>query len=358
MILTRLTVRNLRNLAEIDIYPAPKLNFFIGKNASGKTSLLEAIYLLGTARTFRTQKGSRLIAHGKSDLTVFGQIYSTIDHRIGIKKSSDQINRIQLDGRVIKRSAELASLFPIQLITPDSFLLLTDGPNQRRAFIDWSLFHVEHQFHELWQRFGKLLKQRNTLLKSGNYEMLRHWDSGLMESAAAIDGLRKSFITQFTLIVQKYLQILLPAISLDFKYHQGWRNDMSLQQALEKAEPGDLKRGFTSVGPHRADLEVRQDRIPAIDILSRGQQKLLVSAMKLAQIDYLQQQTEKICTVLVDDLPAELDKINRDTLLQILYSMDTQLFVTATDPQMIESTQQYESKMFHVKHGEVEEMVY
>lgn len=357
MILTRLTVRNLRNLANIELHPSPKLNYIIGENASGKTSLLEAIYLLGTARTFRSQKGSRLISEGEQELTVFGQITSSAEHRIGIKKSSDHQNRIQLDGRIVKRSAELATLFPIQLITPDSFSLLTEGPNQRRTFIDWSLFHVEHQFHDSWQRYAKLLKQRNTLLKSGDKEMLRHWNAGLLEAATAIDRYRKAFVVQFSTVVQEYLEDLLPSISLQFSYRQGWRSDMALQQAIEAAEPGDIKRGFTSVGPHRSDLQVSQDGIPAIDILSRGQQKLLVSAMKLAQIGLLQHQTDKVCVVLVDDLPAELDKINRDKLLKMLSTMETQLFITATDREIITPTFEHDSKMFHVKRGNVEEVV-
>ena len=132
---------------------------------------------------------------------------------------------------------------------------------------------------------------------------------------------------------------------------------MALQQAIEAAEPGDIKRGFTSVGPHRSDLQVSQDGIPAIDILSRGQQKLLVSAMKLAQIGLLQHQTDKVCVVLVDDLPAELDKINRDKLLKMLSTMETQLFITATDREIITPTFEHDSKMFHVKRGNVEEVV-
>lgn len=357
MLLTRLSVRNLRNLAAVDIYPANKLNILIGENASGKTSLLEAIYLLGMARTFRSQKSARLIAHGNDELTLFGQLSGTVDHRVGIKKRADHQNRIQLDGRVIKRSAELAALFPLQLITPESFRLITDGPNRRRAFIDWSLFHVEHQFHECWQRYSKLLKQRNTLLKSGQPKMLRHWDEGLIVAGENIDQLRKAFLSRFYSVVQPFIDDLLGGVELDFSYRQGWRSEWTFLQALEKAEQRDLKQGFTSVGPHRAELEIKHSGVPATDILSRGQQKLLVSAMKLAQITYLRQQTEKVCAVLVDDLPAELDRGNRERFLTRLYNLESQLFITTTDNQLIDPLISHEPKMFHVKHGQVEEVV-
>ena len=358
MLLTRLSVRNLRNLATVDIYPANKLNLIIGENASGKTSLLEAIYLLGMARTFRNQKGSRLIAHGVDELTLFGQLTGSVTHRIGIKKSVDHQNRIQLDGRVIKRSAELATLFPLQLITPESFRLITDGPNRRRAFIDWSLFHVEHQFHEQWQRYSKLLKQRNTLLKSGQGKMLKHWDEGLIAAGESIDQLRRAFLSRFYSVVQPLISDLLGDTALNFNYRQGWRSEYTLEQALEKSEQRDLKQGFTSVGPHRAELEIKQNGVPVTDILSRGQQKLLVSAMKLAQIAYLKQQTEKVCAVLVDDLPAELDRDNREKFITRLVALESQLFITATDSALLEPLKSCDGqKMFHVKRGQVQEVV-
>lgn len=357
MILARLAIRNLRNLIELDIKPAARLNLIIGENASGKTSMLEAIYLVGMARTFRNPKGPRLISHGKDELTVFGHLVGAVEHRLGIRKSEEAQNLIQLDGKNIKRSAELAALFPLQLITPDSFRLLTDGPSRRRAFIDWSLFHVEHQFHDSWQRYRKLLKQRNTVLKSGQAGMLRHWDAGLIEAGLTIDRLRKEFVEQYREIVMPYLETLINGVQLSFEYRQGWRREMTLGQALEHSEQRDLKQGFTSVGPHRADLEIKCDGTAATDLLSRGQMKLLICAMKLAQIAYLKEKTGKVCVVLVDDLPAELDQKNRQRLIALLQDLDTQLFITATDRGLIDISGWPDSKVFHVKHDQAEEVV-
>lgn len=362
MPVSRLSVTNLRNISSIELVPSPAVNLIVGANGSGKTTLLEAIFLLGRARSFKTNKSSVIIQNGEQRATVYGEVSTLTDLppiSLGVSKTLDGKHQIKAAGNYLSSASPLLELLPIQLIEPDVFKLISSGPSYRRQFIDWGVFHVEHTFFHNWQCLNRCLKQRNKLLRRGKIErsVLIGWDKELAQYAENITLQRKEYIEKLTPCFERILAELvssdLPGIEL--KFYQGWKEDSSLDEVLVANFDTDHKRGFTQAGPHRADLKVRYLKNNAADMLSRGQQKLVICALKIAQGYLFSQTTGRTCVYLLDDLAAELDEFYRERLCNLLSTLDCQLFITSVDEQLFSgSWPSKDVKVFHVKQGELE----
>lgn len=357
MQLTRIDIRNLRNLTQVSLQPSPGLNILEGANASGKTSFLEAIHLLGLARSFRTIKSEHLVEHGYESLTLFATLENPAHHKIGLQRHRDNRLEIHLDGVKAEGRTALANLLPLQLMTPESISLLLGNPNERRQYLDWLLFHVEHSFHSVWSNYQRHLKQRNALLRSEQLATLGQWSSGLAEAGESINRMRQGVLKELLPHIHHYVSLLLPDISFNLIYRQGWKKDLSLSEALERAVDADTKMKYTTAGPHRADLVFRVDDDKVVDVFSRGQLKLLLAALKLAQMAYFCQRTGSTAVVLIDDLPAELDTHHRNLLLSQLQELGTQVFITTTDSALLAFSAWSGTKVFHVEHGVIKEVV-
>lgn len=363
MSISRLSVTNLRNISSIELMPCPVVNLIIGANGSGKTSLLEAVFLLGRARSFKTNKSSIYIRQGENKATVFGQVNTLANLppvNVGVSKTLDGHHQIKAAGSLLSSASALLELLPIQLIEPDTFKLLSAGPNHRRQFVDWGVFHVEHTFFDGWQRLNRCLKQRNKLLRRGKIErsVLAVWDQEFLQYAEAITRQRSAYVEQLKPFFYKVLFDLVAddLKGLEFDFYKGWSLKVSLEQILEANLETDSKRGFTQAGPHRADLRVRYLGQNASDVLSRGQQKLVICALKIAQGYLFSQYTGRTCIYLLDDLAAELDEVYRERLCDLLSTLDCQLFITSVDEQLFSrSWPSMDVKVFHVKQGELEQ---
>ncbi|NRA53558.1 MAG: DNA replication/repair protein RecF [Gammaproteobacteria bacterium] len=351
MLLEQLSVQRLRNLAEVKL-EFGQLNIIFGDNGSGKTSLLEAIHYLALGRSFRTHLASRVIAHDSDDFIVWGKASG---HSVGIQRFRNGDVKVKVDGDNVTRLATLLEYLPLQLITPDSFTLLTGGPNNRRQFVDWGVFHCDGNFHEIWNRCKRLLKQRNSLLKrKASYREISYWDRELVQYSLELTTLRNSYINSFNPVLQGIIERFLPAVNVTVSYSQGWDRKTELSQLLEKNYPRDLALGYTSAGPHKADLRLRCDNVPVQDALSRGQLKLLVCALRIAQGVHLQTQVDKKTIYLVDDLSSELDASKRQILIDQLVETQAQLFLSVIDVKQIDAqTSQYQTRLFHVEQGVV-----
>ncbi|MCL6414240.1 DNA replication/repair protein RecF [Aestuariirhabdus sp. Z084] len=363
MPLSRIRVNQLRNLQEAQLSPSPRVNIITGQNGSGKTSVLEAIHLLGLARSFRSTKLKPIIRNGERDCVVFGELTQNQSiHRLGVKRSIDGSGELRIDGAPQRAASSLAELLPLQLITPDSFMLLTGGPKPRRQFIDWGVFHVEHRFISLWKHFQGALKQRNHLLRYGKIDssVLSVWDAELCKNAPLLDEMRQAYFKQLAPLFREIAQrfdLGVDEQELTLLYHRGWDSKASYEEVLEKNYERDLKSGYTHMGPHRSDLYIRVGRSNAIDRLSRGQQKVLVCALKLAQARLFQQLMERATVFLVDDLAAELDKHHRQVLCDELAKLDCQVFVTCIEQSSLAGMWPDDAriKVFHVEHGNISE---
>lgn len=359
MRLELLEAQNVRNLHSFRLNLGPKHNVFIGDNGSGKTSILEAIHLLSVGRSFRTHLIRRVINHQQPQLSVFGSINvdSSYSLPVGIEKQGAGETKIKIAGKNVNSLAELAILLPMQVINNDSFQLLTAGPKVRRQFLDWGLFHVEQSFFSLWKQYYNVLKQRNAALKRrSDINEIKTWDSMLVSLASKIDASRKQYVVAVEKHLARIAEQLLDVSELTVSYLSGWQNDKSLLMVLEESLQRDIALGFTQFGPHRADLNIKIKNIPAEGTLSRGQQKLLVCALQLAQGAILSEQAAKSCLYLIDDLPSELDKLSLAKVIEILVAAEAQIFLTAISTNHLDKVLAHQdSKLFHVKHGAVTE---
>lgn len=359
MSLTRLNIKHVRNIQDVHLEPAQGLNLVVGANASGKTSLLEAIYLLGMGRSFRSINIRHVISQGAESLLVFGSVQQ--DNRqvnMGVEKQKDK-TRIKVDGEWVKSAAILAQHLPLQLITPDSHRLIEQGPRYRRQYIDWGVFHVEHKFHQIWSRFQRVMKQRNAGLRQGlNTRVLEGWNQELVFHVEQIDHMRKAYIKDLHDLALETIKQLTDLESLDISYQCGWKQEISYSDYLKEQLPQDREAGYTRYGPHRAELSIRISGMPAAERVSRGQQKLLASALRLAQIKHLKLRRGIDSVLLVDDLPAELDSERRTRFLEALRELNTQVFVTATEAELISNRDVWDHrKLFHVEHGQLTEVI-
>lgn len=355
--LTRLEIANVRNLQSVSLLPHPHLNLLTGPNGSGKTSVLEAVYLLAMGRSFRAGRLRRLINDAATSCTVFAEFAD--GGRAGLQRHSNGEADIRLDGRSQVTLAEMAQRLPLALLDPASFMVMQDGAKPRRALLDWGVFHVEHGFYPAWQRYQRALKQRNSLLRSGSIGRFEAtpWERELAQAAVQLHACRSAYLARWTPCWQALSQRFLPGLSLTLDYSPGWETARDLEELLAAHWERDREKGHTQLGPHRTDLRVKHGTAAADEVLSRGQMKLALCALRLSQVQVLEA-AGRSCVLLVDDLPSELDAEARQRLLAYLQASRAQIFLTAIAPaQLLQDLTGLAPayKLFHVEHGAVTE---
>ncbi len=360
MFLNSIDITQVRNLEAISLNCHPKANIIYGANGSGKTSLLEAIFLLGRGRSFKHRDLRLVINRGQDSLVVSGRVFrphSDTEHQLGVMRSVKGAFEARCDGKNLSSAAELAAELPIQLVDAHSFSLLEGGPLQRRQFIDWGVFHVEHAYSDLWRRFQKALKQRNQLLRHGRIDedLLKLWSQELAPLNEMIAEQRKEYISQLERFISPVVSAFRGLGCVRLGYSQGWPDDQSILEVLLADKERDIATGTTSHGAQRADIRVFVDGVVAADSLSRGQSKLLVYALKLAQAAHYHAVTGHSCVLLLDDLPAELDYENCKDVMAYLDHLQCQYFVTGVDKKDFDAIDKELSQMFHVEHGIISE---
>jgi len=349
-----LRVDGLRNLADIELRPSPGINVIHGSNASGKTSLLESIYLLGRGRSFRSQRSLPLIQKGREQFTAFAVLRNAQGTKktMGISRSTEGFE-IHVDRERVKRLSELAKVFPFQIVTPRSHEILDAGAKFRRRMLDWGVFHVEPGFHHWYTRYRAALSQRNAALRQGMSD-LGIWDKEMTQAAGYVEKARDAYIAELKRLFETTAQELN---GLDchyvFRFLRGYPKDMTLLEALDKSRIEDRKRGYTYYGPHRADFRIICERGDASDVASGGQKRLLVFTLNIAQADIVRTKTNHTPIWLLDDFTAELDRENRKELLSKIAGLAEQVFVTTTDPELVEFQGVSIDGMFHVEHGRI-----
>lgn len=358
MSLQKLEIHNVRNIQYADIRPSEKLNLIYGANGSGKSALLEAIFILGRAASFRTATIKNIIHHDSQDLIVSGQVLQKSDFyaNIGIQLTAKNCD-IHINQEAKQKRADLAYALPIQLINPLSYQLLDGSATFRREFMDWGVFNQNMQFLPLWRRYKKILAHRNTLLKTKALQQIQAWDAELVAHAIPIATFRRRYIQDLQPVFFDICQQFLTDDSFHIHVLSGWDEESDLRQLLSSDLSKDCRYGFTHQGPHRGDFQLLVNNRLAKDYVSRGQLKLLILALKLAQVQLLRQKFSKIGCILIDDLAAELDLSSRTKLLQYLVSIDVQVFLTATVVQdfgNLDALQIY--KMFRMEQGYIEQI--
>ncbi|MFM9816737.1 UNVERIFIED_CONTAM: DNA replication/repair protein RecF [Spiribacter pallidus] len=349
--LERLGWTGFRGLAPGSIDPDPGLNLIHGDNAAGKTSLVEAIYFLARARSFITHRTARVIANGQDAAVVNGRIRAKGQaYRLGVGHQQGE-TRVRLNGADTRALSESAWLLPIQVVNTEVQRLLTDGPDGRRAFLNWGVFHVKPGYRADWRRYRRALQQRNAALKTGHRQLSATWEPEMAEAGKRVDDQRRAFLAKLEPVCQKLWQQWLPDRSIEWRLRSGWPDGSGLDEILDTHRDRELAQGHGLYGPHRADLRVLADGVDATAQLSRGQQKLLVTAMRLALTELWGEQRAGRPVLLLDDLPAELDAGHRRALLDYLLCTPAQCFVTAIDATQLPL--EAHGQWFHVEQGRV-----
>ncbi len=349
--------QHFRCLNDFEIRPCAGLNFFYGDNGAGKSSVLEAIHCLGLGRGFFRQRSYNLIQHDQDYALLRAEFSDTA--KLGWQKFRSGELRLRYNQSDLANISQLLGILPVQLINAHTFLLLEGSPAERRQFIDWGVFHVEHRFLSLWQECQRFLKHRNMLLKkTKDLDLLKLYSQEFARTAEQIDQSRQQWFSSFAPIFHNHIERLLPNLDDQFTliYRRGWDRHRLLYDQLMSSLDREIKLGSTQNGPQRADLQVRLHNEQVQEVLSRGQQKLVTLALKLAQIELLIN-AGKTCVVLIDDLSAELDAKHQLLVLRQLQSLGLQTFISSiTVPEFFcqeLNVATDDMRLFHVEQGRI-----
>ncbi len=356
MHLARIKGENFRLFEKLDFNPHPRVTFIIGENAAGKTSLLESIYCLGRAKSFRGNGPAELAGAQGRHWQVMARLQMPDAPSTTVRVAwNPEGTAVRFGENTKPTSAELVSQLPTQIIEPAMHRLLQDGPSYRRSFLDWGVFHVEQQFFPVWRRHQRALKQRNMALRSqSSPKEVRIWDEELAASAELLLQYRAEHLAALKPILAEMVAKLFNTEDWSIELQPGWSTETPYIESLRRNLERDRKMGMTVEGAHRAELKLRLNSHQVKNRISRGQQKLLISALILAQSELMYRHTGRSPILLVDDFSAELATEFQRALAGLFAQHTGQLFITA-----FERVPAFEllpdSSMFHVEHGRIRE---
>jgi len=357
MALSHLIIKNLRNISHIDIKPSKGINILVGENGSGKTSLLEAFYLIGMGRSFRTRTVKQVLQYKQDRLLILARTSSN-NIPVGLQYDKTTGMEVRLNGQSLKRLSDLASLLPMQLIPANCHQFFEQGPRFRRQLLDWGLFHVEQTFLSQWQKYKRALQQRNAALRKHNTEEeVSSWNKYLAEFGETIHLLRTDYLQKLLIDFESVFPELCPEYKdaiFKIHYQSGWTRDEKLADCLVANFQRDFVLGYTRSGIHAADWLIKVNGLLPGEHLSRGQQKLYAIAMSICQTRQLKRVGANPSIFLIDDLGSELDVNHQKTVLKLLGDLQLQVFITSTDLSLEGKLVGVNNiRWFHVKQGEI-----
>jgi DNA replication and repair protein RecF len=353
MRLERLQLRGLRCISDASLDLAPGFNVLIGANGAGKTSVLEAAFLLSHGRSFRSGARDALTQRGLPGLSIFSVLRH--DHgqavRLGLGREGTR-----WDARVDSQEVPIGQLVrecAVVCFEPGSHALIAGSAEERRRFLDWGVFHVEQEFLAAWRRYQRALKQRNSLLRKGSSTdeaLYEPWEQELARAGTAIDQWRRSYLAALLPHLKEQAALFLPELGeLELRYRSGWPDGEDLSEVLAGQRFKDQARGHTTAGAHRADWSLSFQHAPLREHLSRGQEKLVALACLLAQARLDAERRGEWPIVCLDDLASELDFEHQTAVVQSLLAAPAQVLITGTEaPRSLEGVL---ARVFHVEQG-------
>ncbi|MFZ2508358.1 MAG: DNA replication/repair protein RecF [Steroidobacteraceae bacterium] len=338
-----------RCLASVELELDPLANVFVGPNASGKTSLLEAAFFLGRGRSFRTRRRDALIRHQQDAFVLAGRSEGGVAPAMLGVRARRNGTEWQMNGTAVASVATFAEQFPAQVIDPEIHKLLEEGPGRRRRFMDWGVFHVEPAFLGTWRRYHQALRQRNAALKQGRADGdIAAWERELAHSGEELAQQREAYLARLQGPLSALGEALLGS-PIALLHRRGWEEKRPLLEVLEAERARDRRYRATQAGPHRGDATIEIGGRAAKDQISRGQQKLLAAGLVLAQLQVQEQERPGRSALLLDDPAAELDRENLRLLMGALRFVPAQLWVTALQGDIPGLPGR--CRMFHVEQG-------
>ena len=348
-----LNIINLRNISSAQIDLNPCLNCFIGDNGAGKTSVLEALSVLSKGRSFRSGQVSSLIGPAGKSFQVVTKTESRAGdtHQLGMERDADHWSA-RHNGEDVTQLSELTQLLPHVLLEPNSHVQVSGPPDGRRRYLDWGVFHVEHSFLMLWRRYNRVLKQRNAALRQTNRMVIESLDSQFVRLGEQLHLAREKHAGLLNVFLKKQLSFFCETLEgITVSYRKGWAGD-SLAEAIQISDARDVERGSTGPGPHKADLYLALNGVPAKERLSRGEQKAMTAALIVAQAHMIRESGESPILML-DDLASELDEIHLVKVLNAGVELGAQIWLTGTALAPAVTACESPCTVFHVKQGMV-----
>lgn len=367
MRLLRLHFQDFRNLVDVEVVPSAHATIAVGQNGQGKTNLLEGLYFLATLKPLRASRLTELVRFGAQRARVEGRFLLGGAERDIAVEVNDGVRQSYVDG---KRAASLEAYFggvAVVAFTPDDLDVVKGGPDGRRLFLDRAVFNRFPAFLKESRAWARALKARNRLLKERVApDYLQTWDQALSQSGARIWARRRALLSELapravgafaaigrTADPAHYTYAPSHLEGVDFAHADEATLTHALHEALVRRRARDLERGFTSVGPHADDVEIRLGTRLARTYASQGQQRALVLGWKIAEIENLSAALGFLPLLLLDDVSSELDPERNAYLMNYLAQSGAQTFLTTTDPQLVERAAGADTLWYRVASGQV-----
>jgi len=352
--LKQLQLEQFRNLSSAWLEPARYLTILHGCNGQGKTNLLEAVYMLGSGRAFRTTRVPDLIQHGSAAAAVTGQVQSAgVENRL-LLVLEGSTRRISIDAKAVHRAADLHGKLAAVIFTPDDTAMIKLGPETRRRYLDRSLYSANVGFLQDYHGYYRTLKQRNAVLKNNQQHELLLWTEQLAAAGIRLMQHRSRYLSELQHLLQhQYTRIAgtSETVALQYKPDVAITSADDLLETMLAHQEQDLRYKTTGRGPHRDDLLFLINDRPLKGFGSQGQQRSFVLALKLAELDHLQQAFGEEPVLLLDDIASELDRQRISNLLTYLRQRQVQVLITTTDVTPFRHLLQHDSRLYRVDGG-------
>jgi len=336
MYLNKLQLWNFRSYSNLEINFPKGITILQGDNGQGKTNILEAIYLLSTGRSHRTNRELDMISYSSPWTRVRAEnIQADGKHTVDMVISRGQKKRILVNGLAISRISEILGQLNSVIFSPEDLDLIKEGPSKRRRFMDIELSQVSKKYFYALNEYNKVLEQRNSLLKDNQKSALDVWDTMLAEKAVPIIKARRDFCMRLAPIAKenhKYLSSGKEELSCIYKDGTNEREDIleAVLENLEKNRENDLKRCFTTSGPHKDDIIIKLGETDLRYFGSQGQQRTATLALKLSELEMMREDLGEYPVLLLDDVLSELDTRRQQMLLEKI--TDIQTIITVAQP--------------------------
>lgn len=357
---------NFRNYKSLNIELNKNINIFVGKNAQGKTNLLESIYMCATGRSFRTNRDKEIINLNKNEAYIGANIrVGRIQKFIEVKMERDKQKRIRVNKVELNNFRELNSGLNVVVFSPEDLKLIKGGPIERRNFLDMSISQIKPVYKHNISRYNKVLFQRNNLLKSNKprneiLSLLEIFDLQLAKIGTEIILYRNHFVEDLSRIAGKiHNNLTLGKENLGLHYISNVDYIDKEKAALEKefiaqlrsSAGKDLFTGTTEIGPHRDDILIKINDIDARSFASQGQQRTIVLSIKLSEVEIIKVDRGLYPVLLLDDVFSELDEDRRKYLTMSFNHMQT--LITSTDIMDLEEFKEMDKSIFYIRDGKV-----
>lgn len=362
MIVKKLVFSSFRNLEKTELSPGERFNVFHGNNGQGKTNILEAIYVLGTMKSFRHAKNRDLIRWQEP----FSLLKGIID-RDGVSREVTLLiekegKKARVDRKALERLSDFFGCLNVVVFSPEELVMVKGAPELRRRYLDRAVFGAEPGYLALHHEYSRILKNRNALLRSGVREGLEVWSDRLGESGSRVVAARFAWLRGVSGLLQEFHDgIAGTGGRVELRYRavpggavtEGDRYRELLRDALERSTDEEYRRGTTQAGPHRDDLELLLNGRPIRLYGSQGEQRSFILALKMAEIEHLHRLHGNPPVLLLDDMTSELDGERNRNLLRFLEEKRMQVFITTTTLQNLQIGSREEYRMYPVADGKI-----